>query len=684
MINKKRILGALTLLALVAIAVGCGTRVDEAGTTNVHGIDPKNFDTTCLPCDDFYQYANGAWLVNNPIPAEYSSWSISHEIYERNNVLLREILEDAADQNADRGTVAQKIGDFYETALDTIKIEAQGAAPLEADLARIEALASVDDLRAIIADFHLAGVSVLFDADIDQDLTNNTEIIFYATQGGLGLPDRDYYTREDDESVTLRDQYVEHLTNMFMLLGDDSTQAATEAAAVMAMETRLAEVSLTNVETRDPMNWYSMKSLDEAARITPNFVWADFFAGLGTPTLAGFSIGPEKFFKEADAVLTDVPLDDWKSYLRWNLVTSSAPYLNADFVNEDFRFYSTTLRGTEELRPRWKRALSTINFRMGEALGQLYVERAFPPEAKGKALEMVNNLQSALRTRLENLEWMSDETKALAIAKLETFTPKIGYPDKWRDYSTLEIETDSYLANVRRARAFEIQRQINKIGKPVDPTEWYMPPQMVNAYYNPLQNEIVFPAGVLQPPFFDPDIDDAVNYGAMGSVIGHEMLHGFDDQGSRFDADGNMKNWWTEADREKFTASTDRLIDQFNGYEVLDSVFINGELTLGENIADLGGLRVSFNALQLASEGKADPMVDGMTQTQRFFHSWAQGWRNNQRDEGLKLQVNTDPHSPAKYRVIGPFSNMAEFAEAFGCNEGDGMVRPADERIQIW
>lgn len=674
-------------LAFAATVVLAGAMMVNSGkaSTNERGIDPANFDDTCKPCQDFYEYANGNWLKTNPIPAAYSSWSVWNEINDRNSEILHDILEtSAANTSAPKGSAAQKIGDFYATAMDSATIEAQGAMALKPDMDRIDTIKDKQEFIELLIDYHKKGMTFLFDGDAEQDLKKSDQYLFYASQGGLGLPDRDYYTRDDEDSKKIRDEYLQHVAKMLVLTGEPEAQAKTDAEKIMAIETKLAEASLTNVELRDPSKSYNVVSVDEADSETPNFSWKAYFSGIGLPQVTEFSFSHPKFFAEMNQLLADVPLDDWKAYLRWQVVDASANYLSSEFVNQDFDFFQKTLQGTKELRPRWKRVLGVMNWRMGELLGQLFVERAFPPKSKERAVEMVNNLILSLRDRLTNLDWMSAETKQKALAKLATITPKIGYPDKWRDYSALDIERTSYLDNMRRCRAFSRQYNLNKIGKPVDRTEWGMPPQIVNAYYNPVMNEIVFPAAILQPPFFDGTIDDAVNYGAMGAVIGHEMLHGYDDEGSQFDAEGNMEDWWTSEDRTKFEERTAKLVDQFNNYVAVDDVHVNGQLTLGENIADLGGLTVSYYALQKALAGKPNKLIDGFTPEQRFFLSWAQVWRTNYRPEALKLQVNTDPHSPANVRVDGPLSNMQEFRDAFHCANGDPMVRSGDLQVKIW
>lgn len=672
------------LLGLVLLS-GAVPAQDTAFVSNARGIDPQNFDTTCSPCRDFYQYANGNWLAHNPVPPAYSSWSVWHEMQQRNQDMIHKILEEAAaDKTAEKGSSAQKIGDFFSIGMDTVKIEQDGMAPVKPMLDQIAGVASLTDLQAVLVTMHRQGISAVFDMDAEQDLKNNEEVIAYATQGGLSLPSCEYYTKDDSESVALREQYVEHVATMFQLIGEDAVSAKSHANTVLAIETQLAEASLTPVELRDPNAYYNIVTIDYANEETPHFSWSSYFAGMGLPQISSFSYAHPRFFARMDSLLAARPIEDWQTYLRWHVVTDAAPYLSSAFVNEDFRFFGTVLQGTPELRERWKRVLSEINRSLGELLGQLYVKEAFPPEYKARALKMVDDLRWALKNRLEHLEWMSDSTKQLALEKCSTFTPKIGYPDKWRDYSSLTIARNSYLDNVSRARTFRVRRSLDKIGKPVDKTEWGMSPQTINAYYNPLLNEIVFPAGILQPPFFDGAADDAVNYGAMGSIIGHELMHGFDDEGSQFDASGNMKNWWTEQDRERFDARTRKLVDQFNSYEALDGVFVNGELTLGENIADIGGVKIAYAALQHALGEKPVTMIDGFNPEERFFLSWGQAWRENMRDEALKMQINTDPHSPGKFRCNGPLSNLEEFRRTFHCVDGNQMVRSDSLQVSIW
>ena len=685
--RQLRIVSAMITLAAVAVVIGCGTKVtntEKVTTTNIRGIDPKNFDTAFAPCKDFYQYANGNWIKNNPVPKEYGSWGTFHEVFERNNKLLRQILEEVSAGQHAAGSVAQKIGDFYKCGMDTATINRTGIEPLKADFARIEAISSLPELCRVISGYHAEGMDMLFDTDAMEDLFNSSMTNLYATQAGLSLPERDYYTRDDSASVRLREQFVEHMTNMFKLLGDDSTSAAAHAQSVLALETRLAEASWTQTDLRNYPAWYRVKSVAEVKQLAPNFDWDFHFNSLGLTNVGSISFGPEQFFTGMNGALAEVPLDDWKQYLRWNLITVNAFYIGEEYDKEDFRFFGTILGGSQERQERWKRVLGPINNFMGEALGQLFVERAFTPETKTRALEMVNNLKIALRESIQNLDWMSDATKAKALEKLDAFKTKIGYPDKWRDYSGLQIGKVSFVENARAGRDFATKYKLSKVGKVPDPDEWEMNPQTVNAGYNPVKNEIIFPAGILQPPFFDGTIDDAVNYGAMGIAIGHEMTHGFDDSGRRFDKDGNMQDWWTEEDSRRYEERSAKLVEQFNGYYVADSVQVNGALCLGENIADLGGLRLTIRALEIASQGKTDPMVDGFTHLQRLFLSYAQVWRNSTTPEAEKLQVQSDPHPPAHFRVIGPLGHLEEFQKAFGCSEADPMVRPPDQRVQVW
>jgi putative endopeptidase len=684
-VKNRLAAAALALAPLAAAALHAAPHADEVPyATNEHGLDRRNMDPSADPCVDFYQYANGGWMAKNPVPPDQSSWGLGSEVRERNYVLLREILDQAAAATAAAGTNKQRVGDFWRTAMDTAAIERQGVEPLAGDLARIAKMASADDVVSWVRDQQGAGNSTLFGLGVQPDLQDSARYMVYAVQGGLGLPERDYYTRTDAEAAKLRDQYVAHVAAMLALLGDRPEDAQREAREILALETRLATASLTNVELRDPANFYNPKSPAEADALSPRFSWGALFAELGLRGLQTFSYAHPKFFTEMNAALGDVPLSTWKSYLRWHLVDAYADYLSDRFVDQNFAFYGKTLSGSQELRPRWKRAIDQTSASLGEALGEVYVERAFPPATKARADEMIENLRGAIHDRLAVLPWMGEPTRKQALGKLASFVSKIGYPDRWRDYSALTIGTASYLANVRAAAAFEMRRNLAKIGQPIDRGEWGMSPQTINAYYNALMNEIVFPAAIMQPPYFDGGVDDAVNYGGMGAIIGHEFMHGFDDQGSRFDAQGNMKSWWTDEDRKQFETRTQKLVEEYDGFVAVDELHVNGKLTLGENIGDLAGVTMAYHAFAAATKGKPHEKIDGFTPEQRFFLAWAQVWRRNYRPESLELQVNTDPHSPSKFRVMGPLANMPEFAAAFGCKEGDPMVAPTATRATIW
>ncbi|MEO7931638.1 MAG: M13 family metallopeptidase [Chthoniobacterales bacterium] len=648
--------------------------------------DPANIDPATKPCENFFQYANGTWLKNNPIPGQYSTWGSFIELVEDNNLKLKTILEEAsADSAAPEGSVRKKIGDFYASGMDVEAVNKAGVTPLQPEFDRIAALASTKELPALLAHLHDLGVGAGFGFFADQDAKDSSRVIAQFYQGGLGLPDRDYYLKTDDASKKIREQYVEHVAKMFTLLGDKPDAAKTEADTVLAFETQLAEASMTKVEQRDPQAVYHKMTLTEVSALTPTFDQKSYLVGRGLGDPGDFCVGQPDFLKKFDAMLTSVSLENWKTYLRWQLLTDNAGELSDPFVDENFHFFGTILNGTKELKPRWKRVLAATDGALGEATGQLFVEKYFPPEAKQRILDLVASLRATLRTRIDGLAWMGDDTKKAALHKLDKFTVKMGYPDKWRDYSTLQIDRKSYVLNTLRAAQFEIHRNLAKIGKPVDRDEWLMTPQTVNAYYNPALNEIVFPAGILQPPFFSAKSDDAINFGGIGAVIGHEMTHGFDDQGRQFDADGNLKEWWTEADKKAFNERAQKVVDQYGNYTAIDELKLNGQLTQGENIADIGGVRIAWTALQekWAKEGKPAP-IDGFTPEQRFFLGWAQVWRSNIRKEALRMRVLTDPHSPAIHRVNGVVANMPEFFQAFGCDASSPMARKDTDRAAIW
>lgn len=647
--------------------------------------DVSELDTSISACNDFNGFVNAKWVAANPIPDDRTRWGAFDQLREAALQTQREIVEDTAKSDAAIGTIEQKIGSLYRVGMDEAAIDAAGMEPIKPELARIEALASSADVVAYLNDSFSRGQGTLFVFGAETDFKNSARKIAYAFQGGLGLPTRDYY--ENAEHAALRDAYVAHVAKVLELTGVDADSAKKQAQSVLAFETRLAKASLAPVELRVPENQYNFVSIEEAGKITPHFDWKAFFAAQKADVTDGFSLSQPKFFAEVDSMLAKVPVAEWKSYLRYQYADSASPFLSTPFQQEHFAFHKETLNGQKEDEPRWKRVLATVNDQLGMALGELYVARAFPPEAKARAQELVDNLQAALKTRIENLEWMSDTTRVKALEKWASFLPKIGYPEKWRDWSGLNIGGESYFADVSAAVQFNYDYDIAKIGKPTDRMDWGMTPQTVNAYYNPTDNTINFPAAILQPPFFDAKADDAINYGGIGGVIGHEASHGFDDQGSQFDAVGNNTNWWTDEDRAAFELRTGKLVEQFNGYEPLPGKFINGQLTLGENIADLGGLSIAYDALQFALKkdpAEAGEKIDGYTEDQRFFLNWARIWRGHAREKRLEVLLNTDPHSPANFRAIGAPSNMPQFAAAFDCKSGDAMVREGDKQVKIW
>ena len=666
------------LTALAAAAISS----TALAAPEIHGLNPADMDPSIQACQDFNLYGNGGWLKANPIPADQSYWGSFTILEETNRESLHKVLEKVSKANNAPGTDDQKVGDFYVTCMDEAAIETQGITPLKGELAAIDKIATVAELQAQIARLQTMGVNAVFNFGSDQDRKNASEVIAGAYQGGLGMPDRDYYLKTDDDSKKLRDQYVAHLTKMFGLMGDNAAKAAANAKTVMALETKLAEASMTRVERRDPDKTYNRKTMAELAQLTPNFSWTAYLKQVSAPPVPAINVGQPKYFEAVSKELTATPLSDWKTYLRWHLVHSASPSLSKAFVDETFDFYDKTLQGTPENEVRWKRCVSATDNAIGMALGKVYVRDYFPPESKARADAMVKGLIAALRADLQTLPWMGEATRKAAIAKLDTFDPKIGYPSKWRDYSALKIDRGPYILNLQRANEFEYQRDLLKIGQPVDKTDWDMSPPTVNAYYNPQKNEIVFPAGILQPPFFDAKADDAVNYGAMGAVIGHEMTHGFDDQGRKFDAQGNMREWWTPEDLKNYEERSKCVEDQYNSY-VFEGQHVNGKLVLGEATADLGGLAIAFKAYQATLAGKPAPApIDGLTGNQRFFLAFDRVWAANIRPELSKLLMNTNPHPLSQFRAIGPPSTLPEFAKAFSCKAGDPMVRK--DQCQIW
>jgi endothelin-converting enzyme/putative endopeptidase len=648
-------------------------------------LDLTSMDQSVNPCVDFYKYSCGGWQKRNPIPADQTSWSVYGKLYQDNLQFLRGILEEA-ETASNRDAVTQKIGDYYGACMDEAAINRRGTTPIKPDLDAIAALKSVHDIAPLAARLQLEAspAASMFGAHSIQDPDNSEQQIANVSQGGLGLPDRDYYTKDDDKSKETRARYLQHVQKIFELLGDSPAKAQTEAQDIMRMETALAQASLTRVERRDPYKRKNKMKVADLEALAPNFDWASFFSGTGAPSFETLNVMAPPFFKALNAELASEPLDKWKNYMRFHVANAYSPYLSQAFVDENFSFYRQYLRGAKEQQPRWKRCVQYVDDDLGEALGQAYVKKVFSPELKASTLDMVRRIEDAMAQRIEQLDWMSPETKQQALNKLHSMRNKIGYPDKWRDYSSVQITRTDFLGNVRNASVFEAHREFNKIGKPVDHTEWGMTPPTVNAYYNPSMNDINFPAGVLQPPVYDAKMDDAPNYGDTGGTIGHELTHGFDDEGRKYDAHGNLRDWWTKEDAEKFEARTKCVEDQYANYVVVDDIHINSKLTLGEDVADLGGEILGYIAWKGATKDKDLHDIDGLSPDQRFFVGFAQWACENDRPEDARLRALTDPHSPAEYRVNGVVVNMPEFGQAFSCKPGQPMVKPADQVCRVW
>ena len=647
-------------------------------------LDVADMDTGANACVDFYQYADGGWLEKNPIPADRPRWGTFDELRQRNQNDLRDILERlAADRAAPAGSEERKLGDYYGACMDEAAIEQKGVAPIEPELARIDAIQDVSSLRTEIGRLQPMGVGVLFQFGSEEDRKDSSRVIAAALQGGLGLPERDYYLKKDEKSVKLRDQYLAHVAKMLELSGGNPEKSTSDAKAVLGLETRLAEASQSNVDIRNPDKTHHPTSVAELAKANPNLEWTKYFAEQSVDPAVAVNVWQPDFFKAADGLLRSEPLPVWKAYLRWRLVSAAAPSLPKRFVDENFAFFGKILSGVPEIQPRWKRCVTATDNAMGMALGRIYVKEHFSPEAKQRADEMVRNLLAALADDVKTLDWMGEDTKKAALTKIAAFDTRIGYPNKWRDYSTLAITRASHGANVLAASQFEWKRDLGKIGKPRDKSDWGMTPPTVNASYNSAKNAITFPAGILQPPFFYPEGDDAINYGGIGAVIGHEITHGFDNSGRKFDAKGNQTDWWTEQDAKNFDARAKCIIDQFDGYFIEPDVHQNGQLVQGESIADLGGLTIAYRAYKKSLEGKpTPPPIEGLTADQRFFVSWGRIWASNHRPEYARLLAATNEHPLGKYRAVGTASNMSEFAKAFACTPGVVMIR--EPRCQIW
>ena len=679
-----------TLMAGVALAAfaSCQNGTSTTGTSSTKEthklLDPANIDSTISPGENFYLYANGAWLKKNPVPGDQTRWGSFNELQENNYKALHELLETAASGKAGAGSKEQKVGDFYKSGMDTAAIEKAGINPLNEHLNRIKAIADANGVINEVALQHTMGLNALYSFGISPDDKQVTKQICQFFQGGLGMPDRDYYFKTDKRSTDIREAYKKYLVTLFTLLGEDSTTAKKDAADEFKLEAALANASMTRVEMRDPYKLYNKLSLDGLNKLTPGLDWKTMLGSLKVTGQDSVIVGQPKFFAEISKQLKATPLDVWKKYLQVQLTMEMSPYLSKNFADASFDFFGRTVRGQKEQKPRWKRVLGVVDGAVGELLGQMYVDKHFKPEAKKRMLELVNNLQQTYADRIKRLDWMSEPTKQKALAKLNTFLKKIGYPDKWKDYTALNIEGNDYVKNLMNASAFEYNYELSKLGKPVDRTTWGMTPPTVNAYYNPAFNEIVFPAGILQWPFFADNADDAVNYGGIGAVIGHEMTHGFDDQGRQYDADGNLNDWWTADDAKNFLSKAGVVIKQFNNYTVLDTIHVNGELTQGENLADLGGINIAYEAFKKTKQGQGNEKIDGFTPDQRFFLSWAQVWRANTRPEEIQSRIVTDPHSPNELRCNGPLSNMPQFYQAFNIKPGDKMYRPDSIRASVW
>ena len=672
----------VAVLALDGTAVPAQTAPAPAPAAGTGGLNPADLDRSVSVCTNLYAFGNGGWLKANPLPADQSYWGSVSILFEENRNKLRGVLEKAAaNKSSAAGSDERKIGDFWASCMDEAAIEAAGAKPIQAELDRIAKIATPADLQGEITRLQLLGANAVFGFTAEQDRKSSTEVIAIASQGGLGLPDGEYYTKTDEESKKLREQYEAHVARMLQLLGGDATKAAADAKTIMAFETQLAEASMTPVERRDPEKTYNRMDAAKLALLTPNWSWPAYFQAVGVRP-AAVNVAQPKFFEAVSREIQATPLSGWKTYLRWKLLNDAAPRLSKAFVDADFDFYGKVLQGTPENEARWKRCVVATDGELGQALGKSWVKEYFPPEAKAAADRMVKNLVAALREDLKTLSWMSEATRQKAIEKLAAFRPKIGYPDVWRDYSSLTIDRGPFVLNVQRAEEFEFRRQLKKVGRPVDREDWQMTPPEVNAYYDAQLNEIVFPAGILQPPFFDPKADDAINYGAMGGVIGHELTHGFDDEGRKFDARGNMSDWWTAEDARNYEARAKCVESQFAAY-TFEGQNVNGKLVLGESIADLGGLSIAHRAYRGTFAGKPEPApIGGLSADQRFFLAWARVWSANVRPELAKLLMNTNPHPLPEFRANGAPSNIPSFAAAFSCKAGDPMVRA--DVCQIW
>ncbi len=687
--KKEIFIWGKLFLVILPFAFACNTNGNKQSKKEQEpAINIAYMDTTVNPGDNFFEYVNGGWMAANPIPDDKTRYGAFDELIEKNREKLKSLILDAMnDKNAPEGSNKKKIGDFYSSGMDSLKRNEEGTKELQPYFNDITKISNKNELIKTAAELQTVGITPFFHIYASPDEKNSAMVIANMWQAGLGLPNRDYYVNKDERSENIRKEYLQHIQNIYKLLGKSEEEAKLLAGKIMNMETKLAKVSFTNLENRDPQATYNKMSVDDLQKEAAGFDWKLFINSLGHSGIDSINIAQVKFAKGLGKLFADIPLEDWKDFLNWKVINQSAPYLSDDFVKENFNFYSKSLLGQKQITPRWKRVQRTVSSALGEAIGQVYVEKYFPPEAKQKIKDLVANLKKALVIRINNLQWMSEATKKAALEKLAAINVKVGYPDKWRDYSALKISKDSYVKNIMASNRFDFEYMMNKIGKPVDKDEWGMTPQTVNAYYSPNRNEIVFPAAILQPPFFNVNADDAVNYGAIGVVIGHETTHGFDDQGRQYDKNGNLNDWWTKEDAEKYKKQTDKLVEQYNGFLAIDSMHVNGALTLGENIADFGGLTIALEAFKIDMKEKGiDPneKIDGFTPIQRFFLSYATIWRQNIRDKELKNRLENDVHSPGRYRVNGALFNVPEFYEVFNIKEGDKLYRSPEQRPVIW
>jgi putative endopeptidase len=682
---RKSVIGISLLVLMFILLPASAQQSNEPALPYSPSLDVSSMDKSVDPCADLYTYSCGGWQKKNPIPPDQTSWSVYGKLYQDNLTFLRGMLEQAAQPSEGRNAVTQKTGDFYAACMDESTANKRGLSAIQPELDSIVQVKSANEITSLVAHLQFtSGHSMLFSAGSTQDPDNSEQVIADVDQGGLSMPDRDYYTKEDAKSKETRERYLQHVQKVFELAGDSPAQAMKNAATVMRLETAMAKASLTRVDRRDPHKLVHKMKMAELSQLAPNFDWPTYYRDMQYPEFAILNVDAPEFIKELNTLLSSESVDNWKTYVRFHVIDGASPFLSSSFVEENFEFYRKYLRGAKEQQPRWKRCVQYVDRDLGEALGQVYVAKVFSPEIKANTLDMVKRIEDAMGQRIRALDWMSPETKQQALTKLAGIRNKIGYPDKWRDYSSVQIARDDFAGNVARAHQFEVRRDINKIGKPVDHGEWDMSVQTVDAYFNPQMNDINFPAGVLLPPLYDLKIDDAPNYGDTGGTIGHELTHGFDDEGSQFDAHGNLKDWWTKEDRVKFDARTKCVDDQYSSYVAVDDVHVNGKLTLGENVADLGGEILAYMAWKDADKDKHLEPIDGLTPEQRFFVGFAQWDCANERPEDIRVRAMTDPHSPARYRINGVVVNMTEFKEAFSCKAGQPMVKPDKDVCRVW